>query len=482
MLTIDWKPDNNLPTSLYKQIADYIKKRIAIGEWGIGSKLPTQRELARIFNVNRSTIVEALDELKAEGLIEGKGNGGTVVINNTWSLLASTSPLNWYNYIKSGIYKPNRATIQSINKLEYEKDIIRLGTGELSPELYPKEMMKTVLSNISNRVASLGYEEPKGLLFLRETIAQYLKKFNINVSPAAILIVSGSLQALQLVAMGILQSGSTVLVENPSYLKSLYIFESYGMKLKGISMDDNGIKPDEMVKNSSHNATTLLYTIPTLHNPTGRVMPLVRRKQILEICEKNRLPIIEDDAYRELWLDEEPPMPLKAIDKQGIVLYMGTISKTLAPGLRIGWIVGPESVIERLGDVKMQTDYGASSLSQWVVAEWISSGLYESYLLKLREDLKVRRKTALDILQNHFLKIAEWHIPTGGFYIWLKLKKQLSLDRLFEISAMERILINPGNIYDFSKNPSIRISYAYASLADLERGLVRLAQLIKECD
>lgn len=482
MLTIDWKPDKTLPTSLYKQIADYIKKRIAIGEWGIGSKLPTQRELAKAFNVNRSTIVEALDELKSEGLIEGKGSGGTVVINNTWSLLASTSPLNWYNYIKSGIYKPNRATIQSINKLEYENDIIRLGTGELSPELYPKEMMKTVLNNISDKVTSLGYEEPKGLLFLRETIAQYLKKFNINVSPSSILIVSGSLQALQLVAMGILQPGSTVLVENPSYLKSLYIFESSGMKLKGIGMDDNGIKSDEMVKNSSNSGTTLLYTIPTFHNPTGRIMPQVRRKQILEICEKSRLPIIEDDAYGELWLDEEPPMPLKAIDKHGIVLYMGSISKSLAPGLRIGWIVGPESVIERLGDIKMQTDYGASSLSQWAVAEWISSGLYESYVIELREALKIRRKTAQDTLEKHFSNIAEWNIPKGGFYIWLKLKKQLSLDRLFAISSIERILINPGNIYDFSKNPSIRISYAYASLEDLERGLVRLAQLIKECD
>lgn len=478
MLTIDWKPNKNSKTPIYIQIENFIKDRIANGHWTVGSKLPTQRELSKIFDVNRSTIVQALDELKSEGLIEGKSSGGTVIINNTWSLLASTPPPNWESYIEGGIHHPNLATIQTINKLEFDEKIIRLGTGELSPELYPKEMMKIVLNNTAEKIHSLGYEEPRGSLHLRKEISKYVEKFGIKAPPSSILIVSGSLQALQLISMSVIHPGSTVLVEKPSYLKSLHIFQSSGMRLKGISMDSKGVKISE-INNSINKSTAMLYTIPTLHNPTGVTMPEDRRRELLAVCEKNKLPIIEDDAYRELWLDEEPPMPLKSKDKNGIVLYLGTVSKSLAAGMRIGWVIGPEPVIERLGDIKMQTDYGASSISQWVLTEWLSSGLYEKYIKELKEELRIRRKIALEILSENYYDIATWNTPSGGFYIWLKIKKQISMEKLFSIACSQGILLNPGNIYDFSKNQNLRISYSYASLDDLKYGLIKLSEIIK---
>lgn len=481
MLIDNWKPNKASSIPIYKQIVDYVKEKISTGEWDIGSKLPTQRDLAKILEVNRSTVVEALEELKAEGLIEGKRGGGTTIVNNTWSLLASTPPPNWQSYITNGIHKPNLPTIQIINKLENEKGIIRLGTGELSSELYPHDMMKMVLKNVSRKATSLGYEEPKGLMFLRETISEYLKKYGVNVSPSKILIVSGSIQALQLISIGILQRGSTVLIEKPSYLSSLNLFESSGIKLKGISMDNCGIRTDELVKSINYKNSNLLYTIPTFQNPTGYIMSEERRNEILKICAKHRLPIIEDDAYRELWLDEEPLMPLKAKDKNGNVVYLGTVSKSLAAGLRIGWLVGTENVIEHLSDIKMQIDYGTSSLSQWVLAEWISSGLYDKYLLELRHELRIRRQVALNVLEKYFVDIATWNKPKGGFYIWLKLKKQISMNRIFELSYNKGILINPGSIYDFSNNENLRISYSYASLTDLEKGLKILSKLIREC-
>mgnify|MGYP000531652077 FL=1 len=155
MLNIDWKPQRNSSTALYRQIVDYIKEKIGNGEWTVGTRLPVQRELAKIFEVNRSTVIEALDELKADGLIEGRGKKGTVIINNTWSLMASTPAGNWEHYIKNGIQQPNLPTIQIINKLEYSDNIIRLGTGELSPELFPEEMMKNVFSTISNKIPGI---------------------------------------------------------------------------------------------------------------------------------------------------------------------------------------------------------------------------------------------------------------------------------------------------------------------------------------
>lgn len=480
MLIVSWKPDKSSSIPVYQQIVDYFKRMISTGEWDLGSKLPPQRELARIFEVNRSTVVEALDELKAEGLIEGKSSKGTIIVNNTWSLMASVSPLKWKNYIARGIHKPNLPIIQKINKLEFENRIIRLGTGELASELYPHDMMKEVLNNVSKKVSSLGYEEPKGSLFLRETISKYLKKHSINVSPSKILIVSGSLQALQLISIGVLEQGSTILVEKPSYLSSLNLFQSSGMKLKGIRMDALGIDPIQIKKSNNNKNSTLVYTIPTFQNPTGILMSEERRETVLKICSKERIPIIEDDAYRELWIDEEPPVPLKARDKNGNVMYLGTASKSLAAGLRVGWLIGPENVVEHLGDIKMQSDYGTSSLSQEVVAEWITSGLYEKYLLQLRNNLKTRRDYTLNILEKYFKDIATWNKPVGGFYIWLKLNVPISLNKLFEIAYREGILINPGNVYDLSNNQNLRISYSYASLTDLERGLKILSKVIRE--
>ena len=204
-----------------------------------------------------------------------------------------------------------------------------------------------------------------------------------------------------------------------------------------------------------------------------------RRIEILETCERERLAIIEDDTYRELWLDEKPPLPMKAFDRNGAVLYMGSISKTLSAGLRLGWIVGSETVIDRLSDIKMQTDYGTSSISQWIGYEFLSHGYYQQFVGDIRNQLRVRRDLALQVLDAHFRDIATWERPLGGFYIWLTLNKSVPMYKLFETCYKNGLIINPGNVYDYSNDGNIRISYSYAALGDLEKGLAALAGILK---
>ena len=479
MIHIDWKPDKSLATPVYIQIKNFIKGKIETGQWTVGTRIPAQRALAQLFGVNRSTVVLACEELIAEGLLEGKSGQGTHVKNNTWSLLSSAPPPDWNEYIQRGAHQPNLPTIQDINRWEPLPHIIRLGTGEPSPEMFPQVLMAQILHRLPAKIQSLGYEEGKGLYPLREELSKYLQSIGIAASPASIMIVSGALQALQLISIGLLRRNSTILLEKPSYLKSLNLFPSSGINMVGIPMDSKGMQiPYVRQQKKRHNAS-LVYTIPSFHNPTGTVMTWDRRKQLLQACEEEQLPIIEDDVYRELWLDKPPPPPLKAMDKHGTVLYLGSISKALSPGLRIGWIVGPEPVIDRLADIKMQTDYGSSSLSQWAVAEWLSSGMYAEHLDKMRVSLRVRREAAIDLLEREFDGIVEWKKPSGGFYIWLQLPSTLSIRELFEAALKEGILLNPGNIYDQEAASHLRLSYAYASLPDLEKGMRRLARIIK---
>ena len=462
----------------YQYIIDYIKEKIAKGEWSIGSPIPSQRNLAKQFEVNRSTVLTALEELRAEGLLEGKAGKETVVTNNTWTLMGAKSSTNWNGNVTLGVHKPSVSMVQEINKAESNTNLIQLSKGELSPEMFPLEEMKFIVQKISNQLTSFGYEEPKGNIHLRQAISDYLKLRGIEASPSSILVVSGALQALHLISIGLLKRGSTVLLEMPSYLYSLTVFESAGMELQGLAMDTEGLIIDSIYL-TKENGKNILYTIPTFHNPTGALMQEKRREKLIAYCEREQLPVIEDDVYHDLWIDSPPPRPLKARDLYGNVLYVGSLSKTLSPGLRIGWIVGSESVINRLADLKMQSDYGSSTLSQLVAAEWLSSNFYDSHLDKLREQLRVRRKVALDALDKYLSPYATWDIPKGGLFIWVKIKPEFKVKRLFEKAFSNNILLNPGSIYAEKSGQFIRISYGYASLDEIKVGIFKLSEIIK---
>ncbi|MBP1931896.1 PLP-dependent aminotransferase family protein [Ammoniphilus resinae] len=471
-----WKPYRYSHLTIHEQIVDWIKTRIGQGDWSVGTKLPTQRQLAVQFDVNRSTIQLALDELKADGLLESKVGSGVFVANNSWNMLLDRAQPNWHQHIESSIHKPNYHTIKLINKYEQLDDIIRLGTGELSPELLPTKQIELSLRSISLESKAIGYSSPQGSEKLRQILCQYLKKRGIETTPENILIVSGALQALQLIAMGLLEEGSIIFQEYPSYLNSVHPFQSAGMRMISVSRD---AELTDKLRKLKGKRQSLFYCVPTLHNPTGDNWSLDERIGLYNVCKELQIPIIEDDVYHEL-LFESPLPAIKTFEKSGQVLYIGSVSKTLSPGLRIGWVVAPTPVIERLADIKMQTDYGSSAFSQEIVAYWFSSGLYEKHLIQLREQLKRRAAFVEDILERQFKEIASWKKSEGGFYIWLRFHEPIVNKALFLNLLKQNVLINPGYIYDTNDLHHIRLSYAYASIEELNRGLNVLLDLLTE--
>ncbi|WP_328701052.1 aminotransferase-like domain-containing protein [Aquibacillus kalidii] len=340
--------------------------------------------------------------------------------------------------------------------------------------------MGQILQIDNEQSLSFGYMEPKGSLSLRETISTYLRTKGIEASSESISTVSGGLLALQLISIGLLNRGSTFLHETPSYLNLVHVFQSAGMNLMGLPIDKEGIKFDAIERMKRQHYASLFYTIPTFYNSTGKLMSEKRRLELIEVCQKETtIPIIEDDVYGDLWFENPPPKPLKAKDTQGNVLYIGSVSNTLSPGLRISWIVGPEPVIERLADIKMQTDYGSSSLSQYAVDKWLCSGMYDDFLKEIREELKFRMDFTILILKKYFSEIATCSTPKGSFYIWINLLSCVSNRKVFNVVLREGILLNPGSVYDNNDLQHLRISYSYASMEQLEKGLISLAKLIK---
>ncbi|APO42702.1 GntR family transcriptional regulator [Paenibacillus xylanexedens] len=482
-LNMGWKPNPSLDLPLYRQIEAYVRQKITTGEWSAGYRLPSQRIWAESMGVNRSTLVTALDNLAAAGLIEGRHGGGTYISGSGWHGIAHGATPNWNEAIEEGWYYPNLPEIQQINQAEFRPGIIRLGTGELAPELMPQDAFSDILHSLSQRSRTLNYLEPQGSLELREALSVHLQATGIQASPDSILIVSGSLQALHLISVGLLPRGSAVLLEKPSYLYSIHAFQSAGLKMSGIPMDNEGVHIARLedaaqhVKDQDH--ISLLYTIPSFHNPTGSVMSDHRREELMYTARTLGISILEDAAYSDLWLDKPPPSSLKARDQEGRVLHMGTLSKAVSPGLRLGWLVGPEPVIRRLADIKMQTDYGTSSLAQEASALWFAEGHHAGHMERLRPELRRRRDTMLELLQRHFHGIAEWEIPAGGFYIWLQFTvSPLSIRQLFHTCLEQNVLIHPGYLYDRLDASHIRLSYAYASPDEMERGLQCLAEAV----
>ena len=313
---------------------------------------------------------------------------------------------------------------------------------------------------------------------LRESLVHYYKDVGVELNSSQILIVSGAIQAIYLISVGLLPRGTSVLCELPSYLCSLNIFKSSGVSLCGVRSEVDGVDIAALRSAFKKNRTSIFYTIPYFQNPTGMRLNDKKRKELLALCHDYRLPVIEDDTYRELYYDGVPPAPLKASDEFQSVIHVGSVSKSLCAGLRIGWIIGQEEIINKLADLKMQIDYGTSTLSQLIFTDLLVTGEYKRNLEKLRVKLKVKRDFMVDILSREFRDLATWHVPSGGFYIWLTLKPKISLTSVFDYCIEHGTLINPGYMYERESKDTIRLSFSYASEEEILVGLSVLKKAI----
>ena len=237
---IEWHPDPAQPVPVYRQILEWMYGKMESGEWPAGTRLPSQRDMARHFQVNRSTLNQALKPLLEAGVLQGRGSQGTVVASTAWSLRLPVQP-DWSHYMTAGYFRANQEVVQAINSLEFDDRLIRLGTGELDPRLFPQDAFRQTLRDVADAITSLGYVEPLGMPALRQALAGYARKRNLMVAPSSILITSGALQGLQLISAGLLRGGATVYVEDPTYVKSLPVFQSAHLRLCGLPIDDQGL-------------------------------------------------------------------------------------------------------------------------------------------------------------------------------------------------------------------------------------------------
>ena len=471
-----WNIDRKSKKPIYKQIADYIENGIADGTFPSDKKLPSERFLAKELNVNRSTVVAAYDELESNGLIQQDRGSGTTISKDIWGITKKRIP-SWNGYIEAGSFLPNLPVAQRIRKEMEKQKMINLASGELSEDLFPIKVLREI-TNTQSFIGRLGYDHPQGSEALRTSITKHVKEFrNIKTDPSSILITSGAQQALHLIVQCLLSPGDSVVIEDPSYHYNLPIFRSTGLKTYFLPVDKDGINPDDLVSLHKKHRIKIIFLNPVFQNPTGVLMHKNRRKKLLEISSELGIPVIEDDPYSLTSFSGEEISTLKSMDLNGNVLYISSLSKIVASGLRIGWIIGPRAVIERLADAKQQVDFGHASFTQWIANDFLESEAFHSHMKDLVKKLESRRNQIVKSLQYYLKDQVDFFTPQGGIHIWCRINKEFNEIQLLEEAIKRGVIYVPGSTMG-SDQGHVRFTYAREKEEVINEGIKRFAQAL----
>jgi DNA-binding transcriptional MocR family regulator len=372
-------------------------------------------------------------------------------------------------------------------------DTIPLMLGHPDPStLMTPELRAAMLHFLDSpqAAAALQYGAEQGAQSLIDfLVAKIRREQGLAIGPENVMVTAGSTGAVDMLARLFAGAGSVALVEAPTYVDALHIFRDQQVELHAIPMDEHGLIPGELERqvaqlHASGKAPRLLYTIPTFHNPTGTTLPQARRREILSLARQYSFLIVEDDVYRDLSFEGEVPPSFYALDDGEHVLSIGSFSKTLAPGLRLGWLVGSEENIARCVNCgTLQMGGGANPFTAQMIATYCRSGHWEQHIANLRALYKTRRDVALSALRRYMPPNVGWTRPAGGFFIWLDLPQHVSAQDIKRRALQAGVLLSAGE--GFFVNPAdgshhLRLTYSFAAPSDIDAGIRILARVIEQ--
>lgn len=465
---------------LYQQIAMLIAHKIQNNILPPGTKLPPERELADLFAVSRTTAINAYRQLEQHGLIRTKVGSGTYVAQARESEPAAEVP--WPQLFASYPQNPLSSILRELVSVP-APHIVSLATGMPDPALYPLDMFTALWNAHSARTApaDFGHIPTEGYYPLRESIAAMLNEKGIPSAAGNILTLSGSQQGLYLLSKVLLEPGDYVVMEMPTFIGAIQVFQAAGARI--LSLPHTGRLSLELLEDFLiRYRPKLLYLIPTYQNPTGRVMPESERRDLLKLAQRHRLVIVEDDPYSDLYYDAPPPPALKSVDSYDGVVYLGTFSKILFPGLRTGYLAGPPVLINRLAQEKQYIDLHSNNISQWLVTLFLNERQLAPHLDTVRREYKKRRDVMAKALQRLCADTVEFSVPAGGFFFWCKLSGDGTSQRLLQEAAKNGISFVPGEAFYATPaaNNEFRLCFTTHDEDTLLAAVQRLAKTLNQ--
>lgn len=378
------------------------------------------------------------------------------------------------------------SAIREMFKAMSDPQMISLAGGNPAAELFPKDEMARIAKDIleNNPVAALQYGISEGNVQLREKITEIIKeRENINCNLDEITIVSGGQQAIEICAKLFLNEGDCVIAEEPSFVGALNAFRSYGAVIKGVKVDDDGMDTDALEKAIAENKNVkLIYTIPNFQNPSGITMSIEKRKKLLDIAVKNNIFVIEDNPYGELTFTGEKLPTIKSMDTEGAVLYCGSFSKILAPGLRLGFLIAAKNVTEKIVLGKQVSDVHTSLLPQLIALEYLKKYDIGEHIEKLRALYKKKCGVMLDAIEKYLPEEVKHTTPEGGLFVWCSMEGIDAL-KIKDECMKKKVLIVPGNSFaaDQSKvSCGFRLNFSSTPDDIMVEGIKRLGEALKK--
>ncbi len=373
----------------------------------------------------------------------------------------------------------NPSVIREILKLTAQPGIISLAGGLPSPATFPVDAFAQACAEVlaTDGPAALQYAASEGHGPLREWVAAQLPW---AVDPAQVLITTGSQQALDLVGKVLIDSGSRVLVETPTYLGALQAFAPMEPQIEGVACTDEGPDPDDLVRRGP--GARFLYVLPNFQNPTGRSLSEGARQALVQQADRLGLPLVEDNPYGELWFDQPPPAPLSARHPDGC-LYLGSFSKVLAPGLRLGYVVAPKAIFPKLLQAKQAADLHTPGFNQRLASAVLRDGFMERHVPRVRALYRQQCRVMLDALGHEMGGLGvQWNAPEGGMFLWLRLPEGLDATALLPQAVARGVAYVPGAaFYADSADPrTLRLSFVTASEDQIRSGIAALAATVRE--
>jgi 2-aminoadipate transaminase len=500
---MDWldllKNSHEIEGPLYLQIMNRLKESIESGKLPDRSKLPTNRELATLLDVDRSTVSRAYTELVQAGLIESHVGRGTYVraakakpkSHLNLNLNSSSGQVSWSEkFSRKSNTVADLLDQQSTYRSQPEGTISFAG-GIPTEEFYPHEQFEEIVQQLlksENAREMFSYSPAEGHPLLLHQVQKVLAAQGVSAADDEILIVSGSQQGIDLVTDILVDADDVVILEEPSYLWAVCNFKSRQANCLTVPVADTGIELGALEQMLSSQRAKLLYLMPNFQNPTGNSMTIENRQKVLALCARYGVPILEDNFAGDLSYEGTSLPPLRSLPGgKELVIYQGTFSKALCPGLRVGWLVAPREIMTRLRLAKRSCDLSTNSMAQVILAKYLEDGLYKNHVEHVKKAYRKRRDTMLGALERHLGALEGsngakvfWTRPSGGLFLWLTLPVHCSAKDLLLFAEREGVTFSSGELFYCNKpqNNCFRVCFIQQNEETIEEGVKRLSRAI----
>jgi len=466
-------------TFLYVQLAERLEKQIKSGVFSVGDKLPSIREICLETGYSMSTVSKSYYELESRSLIESRPQTGYFVSNMLMRKIPVPSPSSPEN---------NTTNIQREDLIELvygglkDKEVTMFSLGFPAPGLLPMAKLNKGLVQATRQLSDsgTGYDEVQGNVKLRREIARLSFNWGGSLTEEDVITSSGCITAIGYCLMSLTERGDTIIMESPVYFGVLQLAKSLGLYVMEMPTNmTTGVEIDALKKALSTNKIKLCLLISNFNNPSGSLMPVEHKKEVVRLMEHYNVPLIEDDIYGELYFGDSRPPNCATYDESGIVLCCGSISKTLAPGYRVGW-VSPGKFKKEILRTKLFHSLSSTTITHEAIGEFLKHGRYENHLRKLRQTLRNNCLQYIHTISTYFPPGTKISQPQGGFFIWIELDRKIDTAAFYTLAMKYHISIAPGRIFSLQDQFSncMRLSFGLLWNQELQDSLKKLGQLV----